>query len=476
MKKIISVICIAAMLLSMCAMLVNAEGNDTEMVIYAGGKEVIFDEGAGAKMIEDNTMIPLRKASEALGVTVYWISDEDGDFVQVVSNDRVIQFMIEDRYIDVYKFENGKSEFKKSLEMPIDARLIGDYTYVPLRATGDTIYSNWDAIENCDNIQDLAKYEGNENNTMVYYDADKEKDEPAKVVIPEVKTEKAEGLIELNGNLIKKEDGWFLREISEDNKEWKIENFPFEEEEVFWQQQIGVKNPDGIHVKVSFFTDEDGVIKIKRTTTGILPVRNSLNIVNPENASVKIMLEDKEIKNATEVPENATLKVDYGEEKGKWEVKVNEDVLTEDSFKMPESVCTVVISKRLYKIDVPECFEPITESIEEGKEVTLSVKPNYYIDEKSLLKNTHRTDRTFTMPGEDVTIDAVWVTIIEGLPENATVAFDEKTLTITFDNDPNENYELYGYGVMEKEIKDGKVVYTKSNIKGGELKLKKAVK
>ena len=379
--------------------------DETETRVFkSDDTEILFDNDAKPVEENDRMLLPLRKVAEALDTTVYWIPLEDGtNFVQVVSNDRMLNFAIDDKTIEVYRFENGEAEFKKALTMPIAAQLkdIGDntYTYVPLRATADTLYATWEAIDACNDIEEL---QWQDNAKSVAYTAKSDAQNYNKITMPEGNVADADSLRRITGTLSQNDGGNWC--ITNGDKIWSL-GLPVDAN-VFWSQQIGSPEPAGITVTVTgFWNDDDSEISVQRTTTGILPVMKQCSLKDIEKSGAKLLFNGKEIKDGGFYPLGCKLTVNNLADG--YEVLYDGKAVTENGFVYDGAA--IEIKKANVTVTVPECLEEVGEC-KPGSKVTLKQKDGYVVD-WSTLKNVEADETHSFTANKDVKITVDWVKV-----------------------------------------------------------------
>lgn len=86
-------------------------------------------------MIDDRVLVPMRAVFEAMGATVIWHGDVGS--VEAVKGDISMMIGIDMKYMIVNK---------KQIQLDVPARLIGDYTMIPIRAVSEVFGCNvdWD--------------------------------------------------------------------------------------------------------------------------------------------------------------------------------------------------------------------------------------------------------------------------------------------------------------------------------------------
>lgn len=120
MKKFIA-LCLAAILIcsSFCAY-----ANDDEISVFIDGYKVEFD--VAPKLINDRTMVPMRKIFEILGYTVEW--EESEQKITAKKDETVLVLQIDSCEIT----KNGET-----LTTDVPPMISGDTTFVPLRTVSE---------------------------------------------------------------------------------------------------------------------------------------------------------------------------------------------------------------------------------------------------------------------------------------------------------------------------------------------------
>lgn len=138
MKKILAFL---ALLLLMTGVHASAEDN---IEIYLDGEKLVTE--AEPVNIDERVLVPMREVFEALGAAVSW----DGD-AQAVWASREGEFIVLDipnGSISTGVFNSdGKPYWVSTEKLDVPARIINDYTYVPVRAISETLSAcvSWDS-------------------------------------------------------------------------------------------------------------------------------------------------------------------------------------------------------------------------------------------------------------------------------------------------------------------------------------------
>jgi hypothetical protein len=145
--KILFNVCLIT-ILSICV--IHAKG---EIKVITNGNNVEFVSGQEPIIENGTTLIPMRVIFELLDADVNW--DGDTSTVTALKNDKKIEIQNNSRYI---KINNAVSE------MPVKARVINNYMFIPLRVVGEALGSsvNWDGQTSTVIIEDYNTKKYNE--------------------------------------------------------------------------------------------------------------------------------------------------------------------------------------------------------------------------------------------------------------------------------------------------------------------------
>lgn len=129
-QKIVSGVIMVSVLASLLCFPVMADENIT---VLLNGEELEFD--VPPQMIEDRTMVPMRKIFESLGAEIEW--DDATQTVTAAQGDAVVIMQIGNAVISV----NGTE-----IELDVPPQLVDDRTLVPVRAVAESLNAQveWD--------------------------------------------------------------------------------------------------------------------------------------------------------------------------------------------------------------------------------------------------------------------------------------------------------------------------------------------
>lgn len=156
MKKIMSILTIAALLCANTAAMAADKAKGEPDVIVDGSKILFSDQSA--KIVDDITLVPARGVFEAMGCKVDWDGETRTVTVTSSTGVRYVTIVIDSdtMKISTYKslMERTDSDFK--LEVP--AQIINDRTMIPLRAVSEAFDSevSWDGEAYAVNITTSA--------------------------------------------------------------------------------------------------------------------------------------------------------------------------------------------------------------------------------------------------------------------------------------------------------------------------------
>lgn len=139
MKKLVAGILVAVLLLSSFSVIAFAEEYVT---VVLNGQTLEFD--VPAQIIDDRTMVPMRKIFESLGADVTWI--EKNQVIIATKGSKIIAMAIDSDVMLVTDLETG---VENRLTLDVTPMLVGDRTLVPLRVISESLGLNveWNEAE-----------------------------------------------------------------------------------------------------------------------------------------------------------------------------------------------------------------------------------------------------------------------------------------------------------------------------------------
>lgn len=135
MKKLTALI--IAVVLLFASMGVFAEQIVT---VTLDGTPLEFD--VPAQVIDDRTMVPMRKIFEALGADVQW--DEKNEIIIATKNSTLVMLKVGSKVMLV---ADVLSEENKKTELDVPPMIVDDRTLVPVRAISESLGINVEWVE-----------------------------------------------------------------------------------------------------------------------------------------------------------------------------------------------------------------------------------------------------------------------------------------------------------------------------------------
>lgn len=127
MKKIISIITAVIVMLSAVGVLA-----EQIVTVTLNGNPIEFD--VPAQIIEDRTMVPMRKIFESLGATVDWIEEQQG--IVAIKDSKIIVLKIGSDLMVVTDIMTGTQE---GITLDVPPQIIDGRTLVPVRAISESL-------------------------------------------------------------------------------------------------------------------------------------------------------------------------------------------------------------------------------------------------------------------------------------------------------------------------------------------------
>ena len=127
MKRIIAGLTAFVLLLS-CSAVFAAE----EVTVALNGRVLSFD--VPAQIINDRTMVPMRKIFEELGAEVEWYEAEQG--IVAIKDSTIIIMKIDAPMMQVANLETNE---QKQIELDVPPQIVDSRTLVPVRAISESL-------------------------------------------------------------------------------------------------------------------------------------------------------------------------------------------------------------------------------------------------------------------------------------------------------------------------------------------------
>lgn len=359
--------------------------------------------------ISDRNLMPLRAISELMGASVYWFDDDKS--IQIVSGDRMIRYAIGNDHFTPYGLSDGTFKEFETLPLPnnVAPQIIGDKTYIPLRAAVAVLLMNTPDEINSETLSaDIPdKFTYNDGNINITYNTPTDYAKIADVKSDEKylsETYRIKGRLE-----------W-------DNDKWKVSDgedsyisFKNPSEGVLDEQlRINGKvyDANGLTVVMTGFAYRDegqseSYLKLSRATASLRPVTADLSIDGDKDKfsySVESIKGDDKSVSSEKLPVGATvdIKANEGTDTDKFKVYYNGNALNFENgtakITVAEGENKLEIKEESVNIELPECFEPVTDlnNLKVGDKIKFKVKDGYIVNTTDGTKLSVKVNDTAT--------------------------------------------------------------------------------
>lgn len=359
--------------------------------------------------ISDRNLMPLRAISELMGASVYWFDDDKS--IQIVSGDRMIRYAIGNDHFTPYGLSDGTFKEFETLPLPnnVAPQIIGDKTYIPLRAAVAALLMNTPDEINSETLSaDIHdKFTYNDGNINITYSTPTDYAKIADVKSDEKylsETYRIKGRLE-----------W-------DNDKWKVSDgedsyisFKNPSEGVLDEQlRINGKvyDANGLTVVMTGFAYRDegqseSYLKLSRATASLRPVTADLSIDGDKDKfsySVESIKGDDKSVSSEKLPVGATvdIKANEGTDTNKFKVYYNGNALNFENgaakITVAEGENKLEIKEESVNVELPECFEPVTDlnNLKVGDKIKFKVKDGYIVNTTDGTKLSVKVNDTAT--------------------------------------------------------------------------------
>lgn len=359
--------------------------------------------------ISDRNLMPLRAISELMGASVYWFDDDKS--IQIVSGDRMIRYAIGNDHFTPYGLSDGTFKEFETLPLPnnVAPQIIGDKTYIPLRAAVAALLMNTPDEINSDTLSaDIPdKFTYNDGNINITYNTPTDYAKIADVKSDEKylsETYRIKGRLE-----------W-------DNDKWKVSDgedsyisFKNPSEGVLDEQlRINGKvyDANGLTVVMTGFAYRDegqseSYLKLSRATASLRPVTADLSIDGDKDKfsySVESITNGDKSVSSEKLPVGATvdIKANEGTDTNKFKVYYNGNALDFENgaakITVAEGENKLEIKEESVNVELPECFEPVTDlnNLKVGDKIKFKVKDGYIVNTTDGTKLSVKVNDTAT--------------------------------------------------------------------------------
>lgn len=359
--------------------------------------------------ISDRNLMPLRAISELMGASVYWFDDDKS--IQIVSGDRMIRYAIGNDHFTPYGLSDGTFKEFETLPLPnnVAPQIIGDKTYIPLRAAVAALLMNTPGEINSETLSaDIPdKFTYNDGNINIAYNTPTDYAKIADVKSDEKylsETYRIKGRLE-----------W-------DNDKWKVSDgedsyisFKNPSEGVLDEQlRINGKvyDANGLTVVMTGFAYRDegqseSYLKLSRATASLRPITADLSIDGDKDKfsySVESIKGDDKSVSSEKLPVGATvdIKANEGTDTNKFKVYYNGNALDFENgtakITVAEGENKLEIKEESMNVELPECFEPVTDlnNLKVGDKIKFKVKDGYIVNTTDGTKLSVKVNDTAT--------------------------------------------------------------------------------
>ena len=369
-------------------------------------------------LIIDNgrNLMPLRAISELLGASVYWFENDES--IQIVSGDRMIRYAIGNDHFTAYRLANGTFNELETIALPdgvIPLKVDDMKTYIPMRASiVPLLTNNLEGLkpnDTLDDIDGIFKWvgidDGSTGNINITYSTPTDYAKIADVKSDEKylsETYRIKGRLE-----------W-------DNDKWKVSDgedsyisFKNPSEGVLDEQlRINGKvyDANGLTVVMTGFAYRDegqseSYLKLSRATASLSPVTADLSIDGDKDKfsySVESIKGDDKSVSSEKLPVGATvdIKANEGTDTDKFKVYYNGNALNFENgtakITVAEGENKLEIKEESVNIELPECFEPVTDlnNLKVGDKIKFKVKDGYIVNTTDGTKLSVKVNDTAT--------------------------------------------------------------------------------
>lgn len=401
-KKFLGLTTAAALCLSQISAFAAAS---TDKVILNGNE--ISD--ITLENINDRNLIPLRQISELVGASVYWFDDDHS--IQIVSGDRMIRYAIGNDHFTAYRLSDGTSNELETLPLPnnVAPQIIGDKTYIPLRAAVAALLMNTPDEINSETLgADIPdKFTYNDGNINITYSTPTDY---AKIADVKSDEKYLSETYRIKGRLEWDDDKWKVSDGEDSYISFKNPSEGVLDEQLRINGKVYDAN--GLTVVMTGFAYRDegqseSYLKLARTTTSLRPVTADLSIDGDKDKflySVESIKGDDKSVSSEKLPVGATvdIKANEGTDTDKFKVYYNGNAL---DFENGTAKITVVegenkleIKEESVNVELPECFEPVTDlnNLKVGDKIKFKVKDGYIVNTTDGTKLSVKVNDTAT--------------------------------------------------------------------------------
>ena len=359
--------------------------------------------------INDRNLIPLRQISELVGASVYWFDDDHS--IQIVSGDRMIRYAIGNDHFTPYGLSDGTFKEFETLPLPnnVAPQIIGDKTYIPLRAAVAALFMNTPDEINSETLgADIPdKFTYNDGNINITYNTPTDY---AKIADVKSDEKYLSETYRIKGRLEWDDDKWKVSDGEDSYISFKNPSEGVLDE----QLRINGKVYDGNGLTVVMtgfaYRDEgqsESYLKLSRATASLRPVTADLSIDGDKDKfsySVESITNGDKSVSSEKLPIGATvdIKANEGTDTDKFKVYYNGNALDFENgtakITVAEGENKLEIKEESVNVELSECFEPVTDlnNLKVGDKIKFKVKDGYIVNTTDGTKLSVKVNDTAT--------------------------------------------------------------------------------
>lgn len=343
--------------------------------------------------ISDRNLMPLRAISELMGASVYWFDDDKS--IQIVSGDRMIRYAIGNDHFTPYGLSDGTFKEFETLPLPnnVAPQIIGDKTYIPLRAAVAVLLMNTPDEINSETLSaDIPdKFTYNDGNINITYNTPTDY---AKIADVKSDEKYLSETYRIKGRLEWDDDKWKVSDGEDSYISFKNPSEGVLDEQLRINGKVYDAN--GLTVVMTGFAYRDegqseSYLKLARTTTSLRPVTADLSIDGDKDKfsySVESITNGDKSVSSEKLPVGATvdIKANEGTDTDKFKVYYNGNALDFENgtakITVAEGENKLEIKEESVNVELPECFEPVADlnNLKVGDKIKFKVKDGYIVN------------------------------------------------------------------------------------------------
>ena len=401
-KKLLGLTTAAALCLSQ----ISAFAAPSTDKVILNGNEII---DITLENISDRNLMPLRAISELMGASVYWFDDDKS--IQIVSGDRMIRYAIGNDHFTPYGLSDGTFKEFETLPLPnnVAPQIIGDKTYIPLRAAVAALLMNTPDEINSETLgADIPdKFTYNDGNINITYNTPTDY---AKIADVKSDEKYLSETYRIKGRLEWDDDKWKVSDGEESYISFKNPSEGVLDEQLRINGKVYDAN--GLTVVMTGFAYRDegqseSYLKLSRATASLRPVTADLSIDGDKDKfsySVESITNGDKSVSSEKLPIGATvdIKANEGTDTDKFKVYYNGNALDFENgtakITVAEGENKLEIKEESVNVELPECFEPVTDliNLKVGDKIKFKVKDGYIVNTTDGTKLSVKVNDTAT--------------------------------------------------------------------------------